>query len=489
MEEAPKPENQVPHVLLFPYPGQGHINSMMKLAQLLCLGGLRVTFLNTQHNHDRLLSCNDVHSVFSRWPGFRFRAISDGLPAEHPRSLERFMDLWDSLNDNTKQLFREMLISGRRESDAVTFIIADGSLTFTIDVADELGIPAIACRTHSACGFLAYLSIPRLIEEGDLPFQDEADLDREIRCVPGMETFLRRRDLPSFLRAKERTDPIVQLLMTEALNTCRASSLILNTFEDLEGPILSHLRCRMPTIYTIGPIHALLKSKLADSSSSTPITCSSSTSSLWRVDKTCMSWLDSQQQKSILYISFGSYATVTHDEMLEFWHGLVNSQTPFLWVIRPDSIAGKGKGGKIPVELEEATKERGFIVEWAPQEEVLAHPAVGGFLTHSGWNSTLESILAGVPMICWPFFAEQQINSRFVSEVWEVGLDMKDRSFDRETVEMMVREFMNEKRGELQKSSDKIAELARLCVREGGTSNSNLERLIEDIRSASLRMD
>ncbi|TKY69965.1 7-deoxyloganetic acid glucosyltransferase [Spatholobus suberectus] len=87
------------------------------------------------------------------------------------------------------------------------------------------------------------------------------------------------------------------------------------------------------------------------------------------------------------------------------------------------------------------------MVGWAPQEEVLAHKAIGGFLTHSGWNSTLESVVAGVPMICWPYFADQQINSRFVSEVWKLGLDMKDVC-DRHVVEKMVNDLMVHRREE-----------------------------------------
>ena len=81
---------------------------------------------------------------------------------------------------------------------------------------------------------------------------------------------------------------------------------------------------------------------------------------------------------------------------------------------------------QIPHELVEGTKDQGYMVGWVPQEEVLAHQAIGGFLTHSEWNSTLESIVVGVPMICWPYFADQQTNSRFVREVLNLGMDMKD---------------------------------------------------------------
>ncbi|XP_058109350.1 7-deoxyloganetic acid glucosyltransferase-like [Magnolia sinica] len=475
-------QKKVPHVLIFPLPAQGHINSMLKLAQLLCLAEFHVTFLNSHHNHDRLLKCTDLGSEVAHWPGFRFATISDGLPPEHPRSADFLIDCIDSLKANTKPLFREMLISYCRSDDPITCIIADGIMTFTIDVADELAIPIIAFRTISACSFWSYFCIPKLIQAGELPFKDDADMEHAITCVPGMENVLRRCDLPSFCRAKQLTDPFLQIVQSETLNSVRASALILNTFEDLEGPTLSQIRAHFPTTYTIGPLHSLLKTRLTDSTESTHK--DSSSSSLWKEDRTCITWLDSQPSDSVLYVSFGSFAVVTRFELLEFWHGLVNSQTRFLWVIRPDLVNGKGDMGHIPSELLEATNERGCLVEWAPQQEVLTHHAVGGFLTHSGWNSTLESVFAGVPMICWPFFADQQINSRFVGHVWRVGLDMKDRC-DRRTVEMLVREMMYEN-VELRKRAAKMADLAKKCVSRGGSSYMNMERLIEDIRGMSL---
>ncbi|KAF2296188.1 hypothetical protein GH714_036647 [Hevea brasiliensis] len=174
---------------------------------------------------------------------------------------------------------------------------------------------------------------------------------------------------------------------------------------------------------------------------------------------------------------------MTRDQLMEFWYGLVNSKKKFLWVIRPESVINQDGDnlGEIPEKLQEGGKERGYVVKWAPQEEVLAHKAIGGFLTHSGWNSTLESIAAGVPMICWPYFGDQQVNSRYVSEIWKLGLDMKDVC-DRRVVEKMVNDLMVDRREEYVKSTAaRMQELARKSVSEDGSSSCCLNRLIEDI--------
>ncbi|PON56509.1 UDP-glucuronosyl/UDP-glucosyltransferase [Parasponia andersonii] len=305
-------------------------------------------------------------------------------------------------------------------------------------------------------------------------------MDKLIKGVPGMESFLRFRDLPSFFRVSDTTDPLLQMMVQVTQQSRRAQALILNTFEDLEGPTVSNIQSKCcPIVYTIGPLHALLNARLMTNNingSKDP-----SSNSLFDVDRSCITWLDSQQPKSVIYVSFGSLTTVTKHDLLEFWHGLVNSEKRFLWIIRPDLVAGEGGAGSVQAELAEMTRERGYIVGWAPQEEVLAHPAVGGFLTHSGWNSTLESIVAGVPMICWPYLADQQINSRFVSQVWKLGLDMKDVC-DRKVVEKMVNDLMVEKREEFARSAAKMARVAEKSVNEGGSSYFNLELLIEDIR-------
>ncbi|XP_059669805.1 7-deoxyloganetic acid glucosyltransferase-like [Cornus florida] len=244
-------------------------------------------------------------------------------------------------------------------------------------------------------------------------------MSKPVSCIPGFESLLRRRDLPSICR-----------------------------YEDVQNP---------PS--------------------------DSSNGSLREQDRTCLTWLDCQPSKSVIYVSFGSLTILTREQLLEFWYGLVNSEKLFLLVIREGLIPEEdNKLVETPLDLLVGTRDRGCIVGWAPQEEVLTHRAVGGFLTHSGWNSTLESILAGVPMICWPQIADQQVNSRCVGELWKVGVDMKDIC-DRLTVEKMVRNLMDGKREKIMKSIAENSRMACDSVRDGGSSYCNLEKLIEDIRS------
>ncbi|KAL3523920.1 hypothetical protein ACH5RR_016754 [Cinchona calisaya] len=476
-------ENLPPHVLIFPLPIQGHVNSMLRLAELLCLAKLHVTFIVSDFCHDRLLKYTNVESRFACYPGFSFQTISDGLPEDHPRAGEGFVDIMPALRRVTAPLFKQMMIEKRCFASstrrAVTCIIADGVLSFTADFAEENGIALVYFRTVSAASFWANFCMPELIEAGEIPLKGNG-MDLMVKSIPGMENLIRRRDLPSFCRVDDLNETTFQIVKHESRQSPRAQAFILNTFEDLEGPILSHIRKHLPRLYTIGPNHFHLTSRLA---AATKTENSISSGSLWEEDRSCLAWLDSQPTKSVIYASFGSITVVTREQLVEFWYGLVNSGQRFLWVIRPDSIMGEDSGSQpIPGELQEGTKSRGYMVGWAPQQEVLNHHAIGGFLTHSGWNSTLESMVAGVPMICWPYFADQTINSRYVSEVWKIGLDMKD-TCDRVIIEKMVRDLMDVRKDEFLKRADDMAKLARKAVRSAGTSYNNLDSLVEFIKS------
>ena len=175
-EERP-PAATVPHVLVFPCPAQGHVNAMLKLAELLALSNFHVTFLNTDHIHHRLTRFSDVESRFESCYGglIQLKAISDGYPLDHPR--ESLSDLLQSFNVSARPLLRNMLDSDELCSQSlgkprVNCIIGDGIFgKLTSDIGDELEIPVIHFRTASACCFWAYFCVPRLFESGELPIR------------------------------------------------------------------------------------------------------------------------------------------------------------------------------------------------------------------------------------------------------------------------------------------------------------------------------
>ncbi|KAH7537267.1 hypothetical protein FEM48_Zijuj03G0074700 [Ziziphus jujuba var. spinosa] len=173
--------HRLPRVLIFPLPAQGPVNSMLKLAELLALQGLHVTFLNTQFTHNHLLLHADIQARFATYPGFLFKTISDGLPDDHPRSGDTVMEVIRSINTESKSVFRHMLVSdelGSENSPSVTCIIVDGIFGgFATDIANELHIPIIHFRTLGACCIWVNLCIPKVIEGGELPIRDVATSD------------------------------------------------------------------------------------------------------------------------------------------------------------------------------------------------------------------------------------------------------------------------------------------------------------------------
>ncbi|KAL2548797.1 UDP-glycosyltransferase 85A5 [Forsythia ovata] len=160
-----------PHVLIFSLPVQGHVNSMLKLAEILCVSGLDITFMVSDFSHSRLLK-HTTASRFERYAGFSFQSISDGLPDDHPRAGEQVMDILPSTKNITGPLFKQMMLEknlfASESRRPITCIIAEEVLSFTGDFAEEKGILLIYFHTISACSVWAYKRIPELIEAGEI---------------------------------------------------------------------------------------------------------------------------------------------------------------------------------------------------------------------------------------------------------------------------------------------------------------------------------
>ncbi|GLJ51710.1 hypothetical protein SUGI_1098950 [Cryptomeria japonica] len=150
--------------------------------------------------------------------------------------------------------------------------------------------------------------------------------------------------------------------------------------------------------------------------------------SMFVEDESCLAWLDTQQPASVMYVSFGSIAVKSNEQLEEIALGLENSQQPFLWVLRND--IAEGKSAVLPHGFLERIGDRRLIVRWALQVKVLSHPAIRAFLTHSGWNSVMENFSLGIPMLGWPYFTDQFLNSRFVKDVLKIGMDFEGVDVD-----------------------------------------------------------
>ncbi|CBI19176.3 unnamed protein product, partial [Vitis vinifera] len=299
-------------------------------------------------------------------------------------------------------------------------------MSFTLDAAQELGIPDLLLWTASACGFMAYVQYRSLIDKGFTPLKDESYLtngylDTVVDWIPGMKG-IRLKDLPSFIRTTDPDDVMLDFAMGELERARKASAIIFNTFDALEHEVLD----------AIAPIELQLIE-----------------SNLWKEEPECLKWLDSKEPNSVVYVNYGSITVMTPQQLIEFAWGLANSNQSFLWILRPDL-------------------------------QVLTHQAIGGFLTHNGWNSIIEGLCAGVPMICWPFFAEQQTNCRYCCTEWGVGMEI-DSDVKRDEVAKLVRELMEGEKGkEMKKKTMEWKHTAEAATTgPDGSSYLNLEKMFE----------
>ncbi|KAL1224498.1 UDP-glycosyltransferase 85A2 [Cardamine amara subsp. amara] len=478
MESQAVSKGQKSHAVCVPYPAQGHINPMLKVAKLLHAKGFHVTFVNTVYNHNRLLRSRGPKAL-DGVASFRFKSIPDGLPETDVDATQDIPLLCESTMKHCLVPFKELLGQINTEDDVppVSCIVSDGCMSFTLDAAEELGVPEVLFWTTSACGFLAYLHYYRFVEKGLSPLKDESYLTKEhldtiIDWIPLMKN-LRLKDIPSFIRTTNPDDIMLNFIIREAERAKRASAIILNTFDDLEHDAIQSMQSTLPPVYSIGPLHLLTKQEIDKDNE-----IGRMESNLWKEESECLDWLNTKPQNSVVYVNFGSITVMSAKQLAEFAWGLAATGKEFLWVIRPDLVAGDV--AMVPPEFLTETADRRMLASWCPQEKVLSHQAIGGFLTHNGWNSTLESLCGGVPMVCWPFFAEQQTNCKYCCDEWEVGIEIGG-DVKRDEVEAVVRELMDGEKGK--KMREKAEEWQRLAEEvtehESGSSKLNFEMVVK----------
>lgn len=290
-------------------------------------------------------------------------------------------------------------------------------------------------------------------------------------------------DMPAQLH--DRNSDSYKNLLNIARNMGESEGIIVNTFANLEPRILKALADgeyipdgSTPTIYHVGP---LIRGVSGDNSG----------------DK-CLQWLNSQPKQSVVVLIFGSMGKFKKDQLIETGKGLERSGQRFLWVVRnPPPEIEKGDDFALnepdldellPAGFIDRNKEKGLVVKnWAPQGEILRHDSVGGFVCHCGWNSVLEAMHAGVPLVAWPLYAEQRMNRVHLVEGIKVALRLKmseDGFVTAEELAERLRELMEEESGrKLREYVKAMSEEAKAAVVDGGSSRVAVAELIKSLKS------
>ncbi|XP_034201060.1 7-deoxyloganetin glucosyltransferase-like [Prunus dulcis] len=283
---------------------------------------------------------------------------------------------------------------------------------------------------------------------------------------------IRLRDLPHNFMTTNPNDIFWNYCLEVMRRVDKASAVVLHTFDALEQDVLDALSSILPLVYAIGPLQLLLN-QIPEN----PLNAMGY--SLWKEETQSLKWLDSKAPNSVVYVSFGSSAVITPEQLVEFGWGLANSKLPFFWVIRPDLVVGES--AILPPEFVDETKERGLIASWCPQEQVLKHSSVGGFLTHCGWSSTIESLCAGVPMLCWPCSTDQPTNCYYACNEWDIGMEI-GKDVKREQVEKLVIELMEGEKGKQMKNKVmQWMKLAEEATSPHGSSSLDLDNFVNQV--------
>jgi len=478
------PEKGQPHAVCLPFPAQGHVTPMLQLAKLLFARGFHITFVNTEFNHRRLLRSRGPDAL-DGVPGFHFATIPDGLPPSDADATQDPPSLCYSTMTTCLPHLLALLADLNDPSSGtppVTCLVVDGVMSFGYDAAREIGVPVAALWTASACGFMGYRNYRWLVDRGLVPFRDEADLAdvagghlaTVVAGARGMCDGVQLRDFPSFIRTTDRGDIMLNFIIHEAGRLSLPDVVMVNTFDDLEATTLDAMRAILPPVHAVGPL--LLHERHVIPADS-PL--AGLGSNLWKEQAGLMEWLAGRAPRSVVYVNYGSITVMTSTQLLEFAWGLAKSGYSFVWNIRPDLVIGDST--VLPPEFAAAVEGRAMLTSWCPQEAVLQHEAVGVFLTHSGWNSTLESLCAGVPMLSWPFFAEQQTNCRYKRTEWGVGMEIGGE-VRRDELADIIREAMDGEKGlEMRRRAVEWKQKAVKATLPGGSAEANLNKVINEV--------
>ncbi|CAH8380737.1 unnamed protein product [Eruca vesicaria subsp. sativa] len=432
---------QKPKIIFIPYPAQGHVTPMLHLASAFLTHGFSPVVMTPESIHRRISTTDEDL-------GITFLALSDGqerpdAPPADFFSIEKSME-----NIMPSQLERFL----REEDKGVACVVVDLLASWAIRVADRCGVPVAGFWPVMFAAYRMIESIPELVRTGIVsrkgcPRQTEKPLllpeqpllsTGDLLWLIGTPTAQKRR-FKFWQRTLERAKSLRWILV--------------NSFKDEyeREYINKENNNRNPQILYVGPLH---------NQASTSDKTLTKNPSFWEEDRSCLGWLQEQKPNSVIYISFGSWVSPIGDSNIKTLAlALEASGRPFIWAL--NRVWQEG----LPPGFIHRIKNQGRIVQWAPQIEVLKSDSVGCYVTHCGWNSTMEAVASCRKLVCYPVAGDQFVNCRYIVDVWEIGVRIG--GFGEKEVEDGLRKVMeDEKMGErLAKLRDKaMGNEARICL-------------------------
>ncbi|KAL8160545.1 hypothetical protein V2J09_002082 [Rumex salicifolius] len=461
------------HLVFFPLMAQGHMIPLFDIARLFGSRGVKATLITTPCNAAAFPETDAVEIEILRFPSEEVDLPEGVENVTQLTEIEHSKKFTEALKLMAAGPLAELLQTRRPSC-----LVADVFIPETADVAAKVNIPWVAF--HGGGYFAQAVSEVFLRERPQWGVESE-DEEFVVPGLPGGEVRLTRRKLSSAWTDKDGKSEFAKMIETVFKTAAeRSFGFIMNSFYELESDYADYYeKATGRRCWSLGPVSLCFRNM---------------------EDKTrrgkeanidvgeCLKWLDTKPEGSVIYVCFGSVPRLPSAQLTEIGMALEASSHHFIWVVNhPD----KEEEEWLPTGFESRNEGKGLVIRgWAPQVMILDHRATGGFVTHCGWNSTLEGVSAGVPMVTWPMFAEQFINEKLITEVLRVGVSVgadqncewsvAEERVRRQGIEAAVRRVMAAE--EMRKRAAELKELAWKAVQEGGSSYNELTRMLDAVK-------
>jgi len=464
------------HVLMVSYPGQGHVNPLLRLAKFLAAKGFFVTFSTADLAGKLMRRANDIShkSVTPVGEGFlKFDFFDDGGITDDDgevdgSKIKTLSDVTAQIEHFGRKYVSQVIKEHAETHHPISCVINNPFVPWVCDVAADHAIPSAMLWVQSAAVFTAYYSYFHKL--ATFPSHLDPYLDVQLPSV-----VLKYNEVPDFLHPFSPYQVLGTVILEQFKNLSKSFCVLVDSFEELEGDHINSLS-KLVHVRSIGPLFKIPTARET----------SDIRGDFLKSDD-CIEWLNSRAA-SVVYISFGSIVCRTQEQVTEIAHGLLNSGVSFLWVLKPPGKEFGIPPYVLPDGFLEETRERGKVVQWSPQEEVLAHPSVACFVTHCGWNSSMEGLTLGVPMVTFPAWGDQVTNAKFLVDVYGVAIKLgyaktEKRLVSRDEVKKCLLEATEgPKAEELKQKALKWKTAAEAAVAANGSSAKNLDAFVKDIK-------